>query len=71
MGARPLRRVIQLKVEDQLSDNLLSGGFVDGDHILVDVNDEGQIFLARAIAPEASPDTTSEIPTEVAAEPSV
>jgi len=27
MGARPLRRVIQLDIEDQLSDNLLSGKF--------------------------------------------
>ena len=67
MGARPLRRVIQLKVEDQLSDNLLSGGFVDGDHILVDVSAEGQIILTRADAPEVS----QEIAPEVTPEPSV
>jgi ATP-dependent Clp protease ATP-binding subunit ClpC len=30
MGARPLRRVIQNKVEDTLSDGLLSGQFHDG-----------------------------------------
>jgi ATP-dependent Clp protease ATP-binding subunit ClpC len=47
MGARPLRRVIQLKVEDQLSDNLLSGVFVDNDHIEVDINDDGQVELKR------------------------
>ena len=35
-GARPLRRVIQQKVEDLLSDKLLSGEFHDGDAILVD-----------------------------------
>ena len=52
MGARPLRRVIQLKVEDQLSDNLLAGNFVDGDHIHVDVNAEGEVILTRADAPE-------------------
>ncbi len=41
MGARPLRRVIQQKVEDPLSDALLSGRFHDGDTILVDLeNDE-------------------------------
>lgn len=41
MGARPLRRVIQQKVEDRLSDALLSGEFEDGDAILVDlVEDE-------------------------------
>ncbi len=52
MGARPLRRVIQLKVEDALSDKLLSGGFVDGDHIQVDVNPDGAIILTRLEAPE-------------------
>lgn len=52
MGARPLRRVIQLKVEDALSDRLLAGGFVDGDHILVDVGPDGEIILIRLDAPE-------------------
>ncbi len=52
MGARPLRRVIQLKVEDALSDNLLSGGFVDGDHIQVDVGPDGEIILTRLEMPE-------------------
>jgi len=55
MGARPLRRVIQLKVEDTLSDNLLSGGFVDGDHIEVDVNPDGDIILTRLEMPEEEP----------------
>jgi ATP-dependent Clp protease ATP-binding subunit ClpC len=40
MGARPLRRVIQQKVEDRLSDALLSGEFEDGDDILVDLVEE-------------------------------
>jgi len=44
MGARPLKRVIQQKVEDNLSDALLSGEFNDGDNILVDVVD-GEIEL--------------------------
>jgi ATP-dependent Clp protease ATP-binding subunit ClpA len=61
MGARPLRRVIQLKVEDQLSDSLLSGAFVDGDHIEVDVNPEGEVILTRMAVPEMP---------EVAPEPS-
>jgi ATP-dependent Clp protease ATP-binding subunit ClpC len=55
MGARPLRRVIQLKVEDALSDSLLSNRFVDGDHILVDVNADGAIILTRLEIPEALP----------------
>lgn len=37
MGARPLRRVIQHKIEDRLSDALLSKEFEDGQHVLVDV----------------------------------
>jgi ATP-dependent Clp protease ATP-binding subunit ClpC len=52
MGARPLRRVIQLKVEDQLSDSLLSGLFHDGDHVLVDLNAAGDIILLREETPE-------------------
>jgi ATP-dependent Clp protease ATP-binding subunit ClpC len=44
MGARPLKRVIQNKVEDKLSDALLAGDFQDGDHILIDV-EEGEIVL--------------------------
>jgi len=45
MGARPLRRVIQQKVEDPLSDALLSGDFNDGDIILVDVNEQNEVKL--------------------------
>ena len=33
MGARPLRRVIQQKVEDRLSDALLAKEFIDGDTV--------------------------------------
>ena len=51
MGARPLRRVIQQKVEDQLSDALLSGTFHDGDNIIVDLNAAGDIILLREEAP--------------------
>lgn len=47
MGARPLRRVIQQKVEDVLSDAVLAGEFDKGDTILVDVV-EGEIKLRRA-----------------------
>jgi ATP-dependent Clp protease ATP-binding subunit ClpC len=47
MGARPLKRIIQQKVEDALSDALLSGEFEDGDTIVVDVADE-DIKLRRS-----------------------
>ena len=55
MGARPLRRVIQHKVEDPLSDALLSGEFEDGDTIMVDVA-EGEVVLTRSQG-ELSPPT--------------
>jgi ATP-dependent Clp protease ATP-binding subunit ClpB len=40
-GARPLKRVIQKRVEDQLALRLLEGEFSDGDHIEVDADSEG------------------------------
>ena len=51
MGARPLKRIIQQKVEDVLSDALLSGQFVDGEAIVVDVSDD-EIVLRREPVPE-------------------
>lgn len=47
MGARPLRRVIQQKVEDSLSDALLAHEFLDGDSILIDLNEDDEITLQR------------------------
>jgi ATP-dependent Clp protease ATP-binding subunit ClpC len=47
MGARPLRRVIQQQVEDKLSDALLSGEFIEGDVILVDVDGEEVVLKKR------------------------
>jgi ATP-dependent Clp protease ATP-binding subunit ClpC len=46
MGARPLKRVIQQKVEDALSDAMLAGEFEDGDTVIVDVIEE-EIKLRR------------------------
>jgi len=52
MGARPLRRVIQEKIENQLSDAVLSGKFATGDIVLVDASlpengEEGEIILVK------------------------
>ena len=46
MGARPLKRLIQTKVEDQLSDALLAGEFMRLDTILIDAED-GEVVLHR------------------------
>ncbi|MBI4769179.1 MAG: ATP-dependent Clp protease ATP-binding subunit, partial [Chloroflexi bacterium] len=45
-GARPLRRVIQARVEDTLSDNMLAGKFHEGDVVVVAV-EGGEIVLRR------------------------
>ncbi|NPV75233.1 MAG: ATP-dependent Clp protease ATP-binding subunit [Anaerolineae bacterium] len=55
MGARPLRRVIQQKIEDQLSDAMLAHQFEEGDTILIDLDDDGQ-FVLRKGGHEAEPE---------------
>jgi ATP-dependent Clp protease ATP-binding subunit ClpC len=50
-GARPLRRVIQQRVEDPLSEGVLAGRFGQGDHILVDASGD-EITLEATQEPE-------------------
>ncbi len=56
MGARPLRRVIQMRVEDKLSDALLAGEFVDGNSIQVGINADGEVVLNRVSRPTPEPE---------------
>jgi ATP-dependent Clp protease ATP-binding subunit ClpC len=61
MGARPLRRVIQYKIEDRLSDAVLAKEFNTGDEVVVDVDPEtGELILRKKEeAPlEAEPEKT-------------
>ena len=51
-GARPLRRVIQQKVEDPLSDRLLSGEFRNGNSILVTLDPDNEVILEPQSEPE-------------------
>jgi len=46
-GARPLKRVIQRRLQDPLALALLEGKFHDGDHIEMDV-DGGQLVMKKA-----------------------
>lgn len=46
-GARPLKRAIQKWIENPLANELLSGNFVIGDHIVADVSD-GEIGFSKA-----------------------
>ncbi len=57
-GARPLRRVIQNKVEDALSDAILADDFAPGTTVLIDV--EGADFVIRKEEPEEKPDSCKE-----------
>jgi ATP-dependent Clp protease ATP-binding subunit ClpB len=45
-GARPLRRQIQIHVQNPLAEDLIAGTYTDGDEIIVDISDvdDGLIF---------------------------
>ncbi len=44
-GARPMKRAIQQQLENPLAQDILSGNFIAGDTIKVDVDNEGLRFL--------------------------
>jgi ATP-dependent Clp protease ATP-binding subunit ClpB len=44
-GARPLKRTIQRRVLDPLAMRVLEGDFHEGDHLVVDVGDNGLTFV--------------------------
>ena len=50
-GARPLRRLIQSAIGDQLAKALLAGEIRDGDTVLVDVSDNNKDTLVVSRAP--------------------
>jgi ATP-dependent Clp protease ATP-binding subunit ClpB len=49
-GARPLKRVIQQRLQNALALKLLQGEFRDGDTVVVDVDDAGQFTFQQAEA---------------------
>lgn len=48
-GARPLRRAIQMYLENPLAQDILSGKFLPGDEIQVDKNMDGLVFQASRV----------------------
>ena len=40
-GARPMKRVVQKRIEDRLSDEILAGNVLPGELVTVDINSEG------------------------------
>ena len=68
LGARPLRRLIQNEVEDTLSDALLGGYITAGSIAVVDLDEEGKIFI-RTKEPEPEADADPDADVEPDAEP--
>jgi ATP-dependent Clp protease ATP-binding subunit ClpC len=46
-GARPLRRAVMRLLEDSLAEEFLSSRIGEGDHALVDVNDDKQVVIRK------------------------
>jgi ATP-dependent Clp protease ATP-binding subunit ClpB len=49
-GARPLKRLIQQQISNELSLHLLQGEFKEGDRIVVDAGEEGKFSFRKASA---------------------
>ena len=47
-GARPLRRLIQRKIEDQLAEEILTNAYEAGDVILLKLKDEKIVFEKKS-----------------------
>jgi ATP-dependent Clp protease ATP-binding subunit ClpC len=62
-GARPLRRVIQSKIEDVLSEGILAGDFQLGDTVLVDYQDDQ---ITMEVTDRAEPEVELAEPEAVA-----
>jgi ATP-dependent Clp protease ATP-binding subunit ClpC len=54
-GARPMARTIQREVGNRLSRMVLDQQVVAGDHVLVDVDDTGELRISTAPAPAPAP----------------
>ncbi|GAA2654590.1 ATP-dependent chaperone ClpB [Streptomyces lunalinharesii] len=52
-GARPLRRLVQTAIGDQLARAILAGDVLDGDTVRVDVAEDGERLTVRAVRPAA------------------
>ena len=59
-GARPLRRLIQKKIEDQLAEEILTNAYKPGDTILLKLQDDKIVFERK----EGSKPEAEEVPQE-------
>ncbi|MEM8584437.1 MAG: AAA family ATPase, partial [Bacteroidota bacterium] len=68
-GARPMKRVLQSELADELSKDLIAGNFVAGDTIYTDLGKDGLVFSKEPFPPadEAAP-AADQVGEEEAAE---
>ena len=59
-GARPLRRLIQKKIEDQLAEEILTNAYKPGDTIVLKLKDDNIVFERKAAGEENPPETQDE-----------
>jgi ATP-dependent Clp protease ATP-binding subunit ClpB len=57
-GARPLKRVIQKRLENPLAEQILGGKFLPGDSVVVHVGDNGELAIDRKQGVEPAADTS-------------
>jgi len=57
LGARPLKRVIQRRIQNVLALKILRGEFKDGDRILVDAGRNGDLMFTAQPVAEAQPES--------------
>ena len=67
LGARPLRRTIQSKIEDPLSEKLLFNEFAPNSLIMVDLENDDLVF--RSVSAPLIPETAAEVLEETNPEP--
>jgi ATP-dependent Clp protease ATP-binding subunit ClpC len=63
-GARPLRRVITSRIEDQLSEHLLRGKISRGDTVQIDVEGENDLKFTPIRHSKKEPATAAPAPTK-------
>jgi ATP-dependent Clp protease ATP-binding subunit ClpB len=57
LGARPLKRVIQKRIQNVMALKILRGEFKEGDRVLVDVDARGELEFSHQTTAEAQPES--------------
>ena len=57
-GARPLKRLIQRQVVDNVANLIIAGELHEGDTVKVDVRDDNDFYAERVVAPPTGPAVT-------------